>query len=262
MPWSNPPCVMRGDLRGSDGRSALAAKASGTGPARVARSVPRLRGRDQERLSKHSYLDKYACSSSLRNRKRGRIVVGLAVGIDLGTTYSAIAAVGRNGKPEILPNRHGERITPSVVFFDADVARVGTVAKHAAITAPLDVVEFVKRHMGNPDWRFETTDGESFTAEAVSAIILKRLKEDAELRFGQGKIIDAVITVPAFFDDARRRATNAGQIAGLNVLRVLNEPTRSLGGWPRSRIARHDHGIRPRWRNVRRYDHEGRRRSI
>jgi molecular chaperone DnaK len=152
--------------------------------------------------------------------------MGRCIGIDLGTTYSAVAVPGDGGKPEILINRDGDRITPSVVFFDEDVILVGSMAKRSAATAPLDVVQFVKRQMGSPDWRFETSTGKQFTPEEVSAIILKRLKDDAELVLGTGEVTDAVITVPAFFDDARRRATrDAGRIAGLNVRRVLNEPT-------------------------------------
>jgi molecular chaperone DnaK len=108
---------------------------------------------------------------------------------------------------------------------DGDEPLVGTMAKHSAASAPDDVVQFVKRHMGDPSWRFDSTSGGSYTAEEVSAIILKRLKEDAELALGE-PVVDAVITVPAYFDDARRTATkHAGKIAGLNVLRVLNEPT-------------------------------------
>jgi len=152
--------------------------------------------------------------------------MGQVVGIDLGTTYSAVAVVGGSGKPEVLVNRDGERITPSVVFFDDGATLVGSMAKRSAATAPLDVVQFVKRQMGDKDWRFEPSVGGSYSPEEVSAIILKRLKEDAELFLGEGQVTDAVITVPAFFDDARRRATiDAGKIAGLNVLRVLNEPT-------------------------------------
>jgi molecular chaperone DnaK len=152
-----------------------------------------------------------------------------AVGIDLGTTYSAVAVLRETGEPEILPNRDGEDITPSVVLMqavgDGDEPLVGTMAKHSAASAPDDVVQFVKRHMGDPSWRFDSTSGGSYTAEEVSAIILKRLKEDAELALGE-PVVDAVITVPAYFDDARRTATkHAGKIAGLNVLRVLNEPT-------------------------------------
>jgi molecular chaperone DnaK len=148
------------------------------------------------------------------------------VGIDLGTTYSGIAVTGPNGRPEMLINRDGERITPSVVFFDEDTTLVGSMAKRSAATAPLDVAQFVKRQMGNKDWRFEPSGGGSYSPEEVSAIILKRLREDAELLLTEGAVTDVVITVPAFFDDARRRATkDAGRIAGLNVLRILNEPT-------------------------------------
>ncbi len=156
--------------------------------------------------------------------------MGCAIGIDLGTTYSAAAIMQEDGKPVILPNIEGQNITPSVVLFpDADSGSdeplVGEMAKHSAATAPLDVVQFVKRQMGDPNWKFESTNGHSYTAEEISAIILKKLKNDAEISLGQ-PITDAVITVPAYFDDARRTATRqAGQIAGLNVLRVLNEPT-------------------------------------
>jgi molecular chaperone DnaK len=158
-------------------------------------------------------------------RAAGSGFLGRIVGIDLGTTYSAVASVNDLGKPEILVNREGERITPSVVLFQGDLTQVGTQAKRSAPTAPDDVVQFVKRQMGNPDWRFTTSAGADFTAEQISAIILKRLKEDAEIVLGS-PVTDAVITVPAYFDDARRKATqDAGTIAGLNVRRVLNEPT-------------------------------------
>ena len=156
--------------------------------------------------------------------------MGRAIGIDLGTTYSAVAILQEDGKPSILPNIEGQNITPSVVLFPdaasgSDEPLVGDMAKHSVATAPLDVVQFVKRQMGDPNWRFESANGHSYTAEEVSAVILKKLKNDAEIALGQ-PITDAVITVPAYFDDARRTATRqAGQIAGLNVLRVLNEPT-------------------------------------
>lgn len=155
--------------------------------------------------------------------------MGRTVGIDLGTTYSAVAILRETGEPEILPNRDGEDITPSVVLFQSydgrDEPLVGTMAKHSAAGAPDDVVQFVKRHMGDSAWRFDSSGGHSYTAEEISAIILRRLREDAELALGE-PVTDAVITVPAYFDDARRTATkHAGRIAGLNVLRVLNEPT-------------------------------------
>jgi molecular chaperone DnaK len=151
--------------------------------------------------------------------------VGHTIGIDLGTTFSAAAKVNQFGKPEIIMNRDGENITPSVVMFQGEIPIVGTMAKRSAATSPLDVVQFVKRSMGDPSWRFETSGGTSYRPEEISAIIIKRLAEDVELALG-GSVTDAVITVPAYFDDAPRRATiDAGRIAGLNVRRVLNEPT-------------------------------------
>ncbi|KAB1660250.1 Hsp70 family protein [Pseudoclavibacter chungangensis] len=155
--------------------------------------------------------------------------MGRAIGIDLGTTYCAVAVLDADGTPKILPNRDGEDITPSVVLFQdfgsGDEPLVGTLAKQAAPDAPLDVVQYVKRQMGDPTWRFVSSSGAHYTAEEVSAIILRRLRDDAELALGE-PVSDAVITVPAYFDDARRTATRqAGAIAGLNVLRVLNEPT-------------------------------------
>jgi molecular chaperone DnaK len=147
------------------------------------------------------------------------------IGIDLGTTYSAVGVVGPFGKPEIVPNREGDRLTPSVVLFQGDMTLVGAMAKRSAPTAPDDVAQFVKRKMGDRTWKFVTSDDRQYTAEEVSAIILKRLREDAEMALGT-PVKDAVITVPAYFDDARRKATiDAGVIAGLNVRRVLNEPT-------------------------------------
>jgi molecular chaperone DnaK len=158
----------------------------------------------------------------IRRSQRG---AGLSVGIDLGTTYSAVARVNELGKPEILPNRDGENITPSVVLFDGERPIVGTMAKRSVVSAPLDVVQFVKRSMGDPSWRFSTAAGTSYRPEEISALILKRLRLDATAALG-AEVTDAVITVPAYFDDAARRATiDAGTIAGFNVRRVLNEPT-------------------------------------
>jgi molecular chaperone DnaK len=151
--------------------------------------------------------------------------MGTVLGIDLGTTYSAIAVINDSGYPEIIPNREGERITPSVVFFDGGDPIVGTLAKQSAGQAPLNVVQFVKRQMGTPSWRFRTEEGESFSAEEIAAIILRRLKEDAEVALGE-PVTEAVVTVPAYFDDAQRKATqDAGKIAGINVRRIINEPT-------------------------------------
>jgi molecular chaperone DnaK len=151
--------------------------------------------------------------------------VGHTIGIDLGTTFSAVSKVNELGKPEIIVNRDGENITPSVILFQDEVPIVGTMAKRSAMSSPLDVAQFVKRKMGDPTWRFETSGGTSYRPEELSAILVKRLKSDAELALG-GEVTDAVITVPAYFDDAPRRATmDAGRIAGLTVRRVLNEPT-------------------------------------
>ncbi|MET9021683.1 Hsp70 family protein [Actinopolymorpha sp. NPDC004070] len=151
--------------------------------------------------------------------------MGHTIGIDLGTTYSAAARVNDLGKPEIVVNRDGERLTPSVVLFQDELPIVGTMAKRSAVTAPLDVVQFVKRSMGDPSWKFETSGGTTYRPEEISAIILRRIKDDVELALGS-PVTDAVVTVPAYFDDAPRRATiDAGRIAGLNVARVLNEPT-------------------------------------
>ena len=148
-----------------------------------------------------------------------------AIGIDLGTTFSAIAVLNEFGKAEIIPNAEGERVTPSVVYFgDGDSVVVGSVAKNSAVSDPYNVVEFIKRQMGNADYVFTHGDAE-YGPEQISALILKKLRQDAERLLGE-EVNDAVITVPAYFDDARRRATiNAGKIAGLNVLRIINEPT-------------------------------------
>jgi len=151
--------------------------------------------------------------------------LGLMIGIDLGTTFSAAARVNPLGRPEIVLNREGESITPSVVQFQGDTILVGTMAKRSAAIAPLDTIQFVKRYINDPTWRFETSDGVTYRPEEISAIILRRLKEDVEIALGE-TVTDAVITVPAYFDDGARRATkDAGTIAGLTVHRVLNEPT-------------------------------------
>ncbi len=147
-----------------------------------------------------------------------------AVGIDLGTTFSAIAHVNKYGVPEILHNAEGERITPSVILFEGDEVIIGTYAKQSAVAYPEQVVEFIKRHMGDEDYQFEYR-GESYTPERLSGFILAKLKHDAELRLGH-RIDQAVITVPAYFGDKQRRATiRAGEYAGLKVLSLLNEPT-------------------------------------
>jgi len=145
-----------------------------------------------------------------------------AVGIDLGTTNSVIAVL-EGGDPTIIPNAEGGRTTPSVVSFKDGEVLVGEVAKRQAITNPDQTVRSVKRHMGT-GWSIEVDD-KKLTAQEISARILMKLKRDAEAYLGD-KVTDAVITVPAYFNDAQRQATKeAGQIAGLNVLRIINEPT-------------------------------------
>ena len=145
-----------------------------------------------------------------------------AVGIDLGTTNSVIAVL-EGGDPTVVPNVEGGRTTPSVVSFKDGEVLVGEVAKRQAITNPDQTVRSVKRQMGT-DWSIEV-DGKKLTAQEISARILMKLKRDAESYLGD-TVSDAVITVPAYFNDAQRQATKeAGQIAGLNVLRIINEPT-------------------------------------
>jgi molecular chaperone DnaK len=145
-----------------------------------------------------------------------------AVGIDLGTTNSVIAVL-EAGEPTVIPNAEGGRTTPSIVSFKDDEVLVGEIAKRQAITNPDHTVRSVKRQMGT-DWSIEV-DGKDYTAQEISARILMKLKRDAEAYLGD-TVTDAVITVPAYFNDAQRQATKeAGQIAGLNVLRIINEPT-------------------------------------
>ena len=145
-----------------------------------------------------------------------------AVGIDLGTTNSVIAVL-EGGEPTVIPNAEGGRTTPSIVSFKDGEVLVGEVAKRQAITNPDHTVRSVKRHMGT-DWSIDV-NGKEYTAQEVSARILMKLKRDAESYLGD-TVVDAVITVPAYFNDAQRQATKeAGQIAGLNVLRIINEPT-------------------------------------
>lgn len=149
-----------------------------------------------------------------------------SVGIDLGTTFCAVAHIDAYGKPQIIPNAESERITPSVVLFDGDNVVVGTVAKQNAVAEPDKIVDFIKREMGKPKAQFSRAfDGKVYSAEELSAIILRKLKGDAEKYLGE-EVTDAVITVPAYFNDAERTATlHAGQLAGLNVLQIINEPT-------------------------------------
>ncbi|MFF9002090.1 Hsp70 family protein [Streptomyces achromogenes] len=147
------------------------------------------------------------------------------VGIDLGTTYCAVAVADRSGSPSVVRNREGENITPSVVMFQGDTVVVGSQAKRSAATAPDHVVQFVKRYMGETKPVYHSESGTPYRPEEISALLLKRLKEDAEIMLGQ-PVEQAVITVPAYFDDVRRKATqDAGRLAGFEVLRIVNEPT-------------------------------------
>jgi molecular chaperone DnaK len=147
-----------------------------------------------------------------------------AVGIDLGTTNSVVAVL-EAGEPVVVPNAEGSRTTPSVVGFSkSGEILVGEVAKRQAITNPDRTVRSVKRHMGERDWSVDI-DGKGWTPQEISAQILNKLKRDAESYLGD-TVTQAVITVPAYFDDAQRQATKeAGQVAGLEVLRIINEPT-------------------------------------
>ena len=147
-----------------------------------------------------------------------------AVGIDLGTTNSVVATL-EGGEPTVIPNAEGARTTPSVVALSkTGEVLVGEVAKRQAVTNPDRTMRSVKRHMGEGSWRFRA-DGKEFSPQQVSAFILQKLKRDAEAYLGD-QVTQAVITVPAYFDDAQRQATKeAGEVAGLEVLRIINEPT-------------------------------------
>jgi molecular chaperone DnaK len=149
---------------------------------------------------------------------------GKLVGIDLGTTFSAIATLDDNGQPITLPNRDGDMITPSAVLLQDDgSAVVGQAALDVALEQPDRVATLVKRRMGYPNYG-RLVAGREFRPETLSAIILRKLVQDAELRVGP--VRQAVITVPAYFDDSRRKATkDAGRIAGLEVIDILDEPT-------------------------------------
>src|ERR1700746_3881368 len=146
-----------------------------------------------------------------------------AVGIDLGTTNSVFAVL-KGGEPTVIANAEGSRTTPSIVAFAKNgEVLVGEIAKRQAVTNVERTSRSVKRDMGT-DWTREI-DGNTFTPQQISAFVLQKLKRDAESYLGE-TVTDAVITVPAYFSDSQRQATKeAGQIAGLNVLRIINEPT-------------------------------------
>ncbi|MDR3128036.1 MAG: molecular chaperone DnaK [Bifidobacteriaceae bacterium] len=147
-----------------------------------------------------------------------------AVGIDLGTTNSCVAVL-EGGEPQVIANAEGARTTPSVVAFSkSNEVLVGELAKRQAVTNVDRTISSVKRHMGDNSWKIKI-DNKQYTAQEISARILQKLKTDSETYLGE-KVTDAVITVPAYFNDAQRQATKeAGKIAGLNVLRIINEPT-------------------------------------
>ncbi len=148
--------------------------------------------------------------------------MGKAVGIDLGTTNSVVAIL-EGGEPTVIANAEGNRTTPSIVAFKSDDVLVGELAKRQAITNPDNTVRSIKREVGS-NWKQSFEDKE-YTPQEISARILQKLKRDAEAYLGD-KVTEAVITVPAYFNDAERQATKeAGQIAGLEVLRIINEPT-------------------------------------
>ena len=147
------------------------------------------------------------------------------IGIDLGTTHSCVAIM-EGGRPIIIENSEGQRTTPSVIAFSKSGERlVGQTAKRQAVTNPNRTIQSIKREMGTN--QRATIDGVAYSPEQFSAMILQRLKTDAEAYLGE-KLTRAVITVPAYFNDAQRQATrDAGQIAGMEVLRIINEPTAS-----------------------------------
>ena len=144
------------------------------------------------------------------------------IGIDLGTTFSAVSVM-EGGKPKIIADSEGKNTMPSVVSINGDEIIVGDVAKRGAVANPASTIRSIKRKMG---MKTHVKIGEKeYTPEEISAMILQKLKKDAEAYLGQ-EVIDAVITVPAYFGDAQRKATkDAGAIAGLNVKRIINEPT-------------------------------------
>jgi molecular chaperone DnaK len=147
------------------------------------------------------------------------------VGIDLGTTFSALAVLNAIGKPEIVPNADGERLTPSAIFFDeesSDIIRVGVEAVNSRHLNAERSVRWIKRYMGDANYR-KNVDGKDWTPVELSALILKKLKQECSAEHGE--ISDVVISVPAHFDEARRKATmDAGTMAGLNVIGIVNEP--------------------------------------
>ncbi|MGH9175023.1 MAG: Hsp70 family protein, partial [Vicinamibacterales bacterium] len=170
-----------------------------------------------------------------------KFLEGHTVGIDLGTTYSALARLDDDGNPDIIPNADDRTITPSVVLLSEEGhVVVGPSFERIAIEDSAHIVEAVKREMGNKNW-YVVFQQKKLTPEFISAMILKKLKQDAEKRIGP--IANAVITVPYYFNDVRRKATqDAGRIAGLNVIDIINEPTAATltYAWTRGELGRTD----------------------
>ena len=162
-------------------------------------------------------------SGLTESTKKGVTTMARAVGIDLGTTNSCVSVL-EGGEPTVIANAEGARTTPSIVAFAKNgEVLVGEVAKRQSVTNVERTIRSVKRHMGT-NWTMDI-DGKKYTPQEISARILQKLKRDAEAYLGE-TVTDAVITVPAYFSDAERQATKeAGEIAGLNVLRIINEPT-------------------------------------
>ncbi len=151
--------------------------------------------------------------------------MGKYVGIDLGTTFSVVAIIDEKGNPVIIPNKQGENTTPSAVLFGKDKPVIGSVAKRKSIMEPQNYEAFVKRHMGEKTYTFTTKNGDTYRPEEISALILAKLKSDAE-EYLADRIDGAVITVPAYFGDPQIQATkDAAKAAGIDVLDIINEPT-------------------------------------
>ena len=169
-----------------------------------------------------------------------KFLEGHTVGIDLGTTYSAIAMLDHDGNPKVLQNADGRDITPSVVLLDEDRVVVGPSFERISVANPESIVEAIKREMGNKNF-YVVYQNKKLTPEFISALILKKMKQDAEKIIGP--IANAVITVPYYFNDVRRKATqDAGRIAGLNVIDIINEPTAATlaYAWSKGELGRAD----------------------
>ncbi|HOR29695.1 MAG TPA: Hsp70 family protein, partial [Candidatus Sumerlaeota bacterium] len=150
----------------------------------------------------------------------------IAVGIDLGTTYSVVGLVDEYGQAQIIPNSDNQRTTPSAVYIDGSSVIVGSIAKEQTTLNPAHTIQFIKPYIGRRRKRFMLS-GQEWSPEELSAMILRKVVRDAEIAMGgQKKITHAVITVPAFFTEQQRKSTeDAGRIAGLNVMSIINEPT-------------------------------------